>query len=339
MSTKVTKKIKFGFFECNFICNIDDLKSKIDKLSKSKKEKDIIRCKIYVMILEELKDPFLLIPKIIGYIENNKIDYSHIIKGKLVEIDKGTIIKNETTVFLQILHDRDDAILKKKLGEQREIIDLDDDEYISEFTSILYNQETNILMSQYNKYAVSIGQLGHFFSVCLADYFQYNLNDDEKFKSFPVRIELIPIIDKNRLDRIKNNKCVERMTIKGSLSSLKNIKGALNTNYPIFNISKSISSVNASEFNLTITANKTREGRKIEYESISQDFCSDLYDAYENVGNKDNIDVEMQFQNEDNIREILKWSTPIKEVYVSFSVDSRKEIPFEDIHNKMIQYI
>ena len=276
-----------------------------------------------------------MLVKILEAIKNGKISYLHNIKDKLIEVDRETFIYNDNKLFLQVLYDRDDAISKKKLGESRESIDLDEDEYISEFTSIMYNSHTNILMSQYNQHAVSIGQLGCFFSECLDEFFQYNLNPIEKMTTFPAKIKFDPIIEPSRLNNIKKNKCIEKMIIKGSLSGIENIKKETGLNLPILNIAKEISSVNAYEFSLTITANKTREGRKIEYDSIDQNFCSSLYDAYEKVGDKDNIDVEMQYQNEEGIREVLKWSLPIKIVSLPFSTDKIKEIPFKDICNKM----
>ncbi len=335
MAKQENKFIRFGFFKCCFICNTDDVSKKIKKFAKSNKPEDKKRAEALTKLLNELKTPSSLFVKILEAIKSGKISYLHNIKGKLIEVDRETFITNNNKLFLQVLYDRDDAISKKKPGESRESIDLDEDEYISEFTSIMYNSDSNILMSQYNKYAVSIGQLSCFFSECLDEFFQYNFKPIEKMTTFPAKIDFTPIIEPSRLKSIKKNKCIEKMTIKGSLSGIENIKKETDLNLPILNISKEISSVNAYEFNLTITANKTREGKKIEYDSIDQNFCSSLYDAYEKVGDKDNIDVEMQYQNENSIREVLKWSLPIKIIHLPFLTDKRKEIPFKEICDKM----
>ena len=335
MARSVNKKIRFGFFECAFICDTDELNKTIKKYNKSQKQEEKVKANTLSTLQKELKNPSLLFSNILDAIQNTSIDFSHDINGKLIEADLATFITNSEKTFLQVINNRDDAISKKRLGESRERIDLKDDEYISESTSIMYNRSNNTLLAQYNKYAVSIGQLGCFFSICLSDYFQHSLNKSEKIRVFPAKIEFKPVIAMDRLNEIKTTRCIEKMTIKGSLSGIENIRKESSVSLPIFNIANSISNLKGYEFSITLTANKTREGRKVEYDSIDQQFCSDLYDAYEKVGTKDNIDVEMQFQNENSIREVLKWSSPIKEVFITFSVSSREEIPIEDFFKKM----
>ena len=191
-------------------------------------------------------------------------------------------------------------------------------------------------MVQHNRYSVSIKQIGEFLSKCLKEKYQLELMKSQEIKQFPATIELQAIMDKNRLNDITNNKCLEKMTIKGNLSAVENIKNSTDINLPIFNINDSISNINGYEFTLTITANKTREKRKIEYDSIDQSACKDLYNAYANVDeNKDNIDVTIQYQNNSDIREVLTWSSPLKESFIEFSVDSRKEIDFRELCRKM----
>lgn len=128
------------------------------------------------------------------------------------------------------------------------------------------------------------------------------------------------------------------MVIKGDLSAVENIKKASSDkNSLILNVGNAILGVNGYEFALTITAKKTREKRRIEYDSIDQNFCQQLYNAYENVENdKDNISVSMQYQNKDNIRETLIWSSPLKESYIPFTINSRKEIEYSKLHDKML---
>ena len=69
----------------------------------------------------------------------------------MIEIDKSTFIISEEDehIFFQMVHDRDDALSKKRINKDRESIHLDD-EYISEFASIIYNKTTNCFMIQKN---------------------------------------------------------------------------------------------------------------------------------------------------------------------------------------------
>ena len=74
-----------------------------------------------------------------------------------------------------------------------------------------------------------------------------------------------------------------------------------------------------------------------QYDSIDQEFCQELFDAYMNVGQeKDNISVTMQYQNENDVRETLTWASPLKEVYIQFKMNVREEIEYNELYQKMI---
>ena len=56
MSKTVTKTIRFGFFKAEIHCDIDDLRKKIRKLSKSKKEDDKKKLKMFQALNDDLKN-------------------------------------------------------------------------------------------------------------------------------------------------------------------------------------------------------------------------------------------------------------------------------------------
>lgn len=340
MSKNVTKVLRFGFFKAYVHCDIDNLNTKINKLRKSKKKDDAVRLKMLQNLKEDIKNSSEVIWNLIQDVKFNKIASIHEIQKKLVEIDKSTFISNDENeyVFFQMVHDRDDALSKKKLNQERESIPLDDDEYIGEFSGIIYHKDIKCFMIQYNKYSVSINQIAEFLTKSLIEKYQHNMTEQQKYKQFPAYIELRAIMDEGRLEAINNNNGLEKMVIKGDLSAVENIKKASSDkNSLILNVGNAILGVNGYEFALTITAKKTREKRRIEYDSIDQNFCQQLYNAYENVENdKDNISVSMQYQNKDNIRETLIWSSPLKESYIPFTINSRKEIEYSKLHDKML---
>lgn len=342
MSKDVTKTLRFGFFKVYIHCDINDINIKINKLKKSNIQDDQAKLKMLQTLKEDLKNVSKVIWDLISEIRSNKISSIHTIQNKLIEVDKTTFMgydKNEEQhAFFQMVHDRDDALSKKKLNQERESIPLDDDEYISEFAGIIYHKETKCFMIQYNKYSVSINQIAEFLTRSLIEKYQNNMTERQKYKKFPAYIELRAIMDESRLNAVNNNNCLEKMIIKGDLSAVENIKKASNNkNTPILNVGNAILGMNGYEFTLTITAKKTREKRKVEYDSIDQDFCKQLYNAYENVGrDKDNISVTMQYQNEHDVRETLIWSSPLKESYIPFTINSRKEIEYSELYDKMI---
>ena len=127
MARSVNKKIRFGFFECAFICDTDELNKTIKKYNKSPKQEEKVKANTLSTLQKELKNPSLLFSNILDAIQNTSIDFSHDINGKLIEADLATFITNNEKTFLQVINDRDDAISKKRLGESRERIDLKDD--------------------------------------------------------------------------------------------------------------------------------------------------------------------------------------------------------------------
>lgn len=342
MSKDVKKTLRFGFFKVYIHCDIDDINKKITKLKKSNKQDDIVRLQMLRILKEDIKNISDVIWDLINEIKSDKISSIHEIQNKLIEVDKSTFMwcdqSEEEHVFFQMVHDRDDALSKKKLNQERESIPLDDDEYISEFSSIIYHKKTKCFMMQYNKYSVSINQIAEFLTRSLMEKYQNNMTEQQKYKRFPAYIELRAIMDSGRLEAVNNNNGLEKMIIKADLSAVENLrKASSNKNMPIFNVGNAISNVNGYEFTLTITAQKTREKRKVEYGSIDQNFCKQLYNAYNNVEKgKDNISVTMQYQSKDDMRETLIWSSPLKESYIPFIINSRKEIEYRELYDKMI---
>ena len=318
MSKTVTKTIRFGFFKAEIHCDIDDLRKKIRKLSKSKKEDDKKKLKMFQALNDDLKNVSDVIFDLISEIKSGEISSIHEVQKKLIEIDKSTFIESkpneELHMFFQMVHDRDDAISKKKLNQERESIPLDDDEYIGEFSGIIYQRRGNYFMIQYNRYSVSIDQIAVFLTRCLKEKYEKMVGFEQGLKQFPAYFELKAVIDNDRLKAVEKNNGLEKILIKGDLSAVENIrKYAARMNLPIFAVGDAIQKMNGYEFSFSITAKRTREGRKIEYDSIDQEFCQELFDAYMNVGQeKDNISVTMQYQNENDVRETLTWASPLK---------------------------
>ena len=342
MSRTITKTIRFGFFKAEIHCDIDNLRKKIRKLSKSQKECDKKKNKMFQALNNDLKNVSDVIFDLISEIKSGTISSIHEVQKKLTEIDKSTFIESkpneELHMFFQMVHDRDDAISKKKLNQERESIPLDDDEYIGEFSGIIYRRKGNYFMIQYNRYSVSIDQISEFLTRCLKEKYEKKFDLEHESRQFPAYFELKAVLDEDRLKAVKKNNGLEKLLIKGDLSDIENIrKNTTQVNLPIFSVGDAIQSMNGYEFSFSITAKKTRESRKIEYDSIDQEFCQNLFDAYMNVGQeKDNISVTMQYQNENDVRETLTWSSPLKEVYIQFRMNLREEIEYNELYQKMI---
>lgn len=337
MKNVVSKTFHFGFFRVFLIYNPEDIQSKIKKLNKLGKSDDKNRAKVLENLLSDAQNTTEFIWQLLEDINNQNIESAHEISGKMIEIDRSTFIIDEHNehLFFQMVHDRDDALSKKKINEERENIHLDDDEYISEFASIIYNKETNCAMIQKNRYSVSINQVAQFIDECIREKYQNKMK--AKFGSFPLKVELRPIMDMEQLAAIKKNKGVEKLEIKGSMSSLENLNKT-GLNLPLLNVGKALKNMNGYSFSITITANHERINGKVEYESIDQEECENLYSAYSSVPNeKDNISVKMQYKNEDEMRDTLTWATPLRRADITFNHNPRVEIKYTEVYKKMIE--
>jgi hypothetical protein len=343
MTEYKTKNFYFGFFRAIVCCDIVQLSKRTDKLKKHfEKNKDEIA--MLTHLSNDLKSIPSVVEGVLQAIKSGSISSTYFIQNKLVELDKSTFIWGEPVdesvhIFFQMAHDRDDAVSKKKVDKDRVDIPLDDDEYISEFASIIYLKKANCFMIQRNRYSVSTKQIAEFLSKCMENkYRTYAPNLSMRYR-FPAKVRLDPIMDNERLNDIKDNKCIEEITIKGDMSSIENLRKASNgLNLPVFDVAQKISGIKGWKFSLTISGQPTREKRKIEYATIDQNFCGDLYDVYASVDGqeKDKISVSMQYQNREDMREILIWASPHMEAIIPFQVNPREHIEVKEIYRKMI---
>jgi len=337
MKNTIPKTLHFGFFRAFLLLNRDDIEHKIKKLKKSLKPDDARRAQVFEQLLKDSKNTPEFIWKILNDIDSNKLESAREISNKMIEIDKSTFIISEEDehIFFQMVHDRDDALSKKRINKERESIHLDDDEYISEFASIIYNKTTNCFMIQKNRFSVSPVQIGYFLNECI--YEKYFVKMNVKYGHRPLKVDLRPIMDMGQLDAIKNNKGIDRIEIKGSMSSLENLNKT-NYNLPVLNVGKTLKNMKGYSFAITITANHERINKKVEYDSIDKEECEKLYSAYSEVPEgKDNISVKMHYTNEAEIKDTLTWATPLKLAEITFNHNPRSEIKVIEIYKKMIE--
>lgn len=101
---------------------------------------------------------------------------------------------------------------KKRLGRIREEIMLDDDEYIGEFVSIIYDPSLGTLMVQSNHYGLSVKQLEFTLTELRFRYRDHQGDTEDE----PLLVKLRPIIDLSTLDRALESQYYRKIRIRAS---------------------------------------------------------------------------------------------------------------------------
>lgn len=101
---------------------------------------------------------------------------------------------------------------KKKFGEIKEDILLDQDEYIGEFNSIIYDNSVGALIMQSNFYGLTTKQAELVLTELRFRYLDaIGQNEDN-----PLIVKLAPLIDRSKIDRIMQADYYKKIRIKGS---------------------------------------------------------------------------------------------------------------------------
>ncbi|PFM82692.1 hypothetical protein COJ46_02460 [Bacillus sp. AFS077874] len=101
---------------------------------------------------------------------------------------------------------------KKRFGEIKENILLEQDEFIGEFVSILYDNTYNTVVMQSNLYGLSVKQAEHVLTQLRFRYLDAVGQTDE----IPLMVKFAPILDNSRIERLINADYYKKIRIKGS---------------------------------------------------------------------------------------------------------------------------
>ncbi|URM31595.1 hypothetical protein LLY41_14330 [Cytobacillus firmus] len=101
---------------------------------------------------------------------------------------------------------------KKRFGEIKEEILLEQDEFIGEFVSVIYDNVYNSVALQSNLYGLSVRQTEN---VLTQLRFRY-LDDTGRADEIPLVVRLAPIIDRSKIQRVIRADYYKKVRIKGS---------------------------------------------------------------------------------------------------------------------------
>ena len=220
---KVEKRPRFGYFHVKFWVDEKVLDKSMKKYKDSIEPINVEICSALTKLKEDVSSEKDLFKLVLLELKNKNITGFQEVGGKKIDVDISTFRPNagdENHIYFQIANNRNDTIYKKKIGSEREMVNLEDDEYIGEYCNVFYHFEKRILLFQRNKYSVSVSQFTNFFRLCISNYYQQNIPKEQRI-FLPIILELVPDLDEKMLDKIKRgNIGFEKIKICGDIAKI-----------------------------------------------------------------------------------------------------------------------
>lgn len=237
------------------------------------------------------------------------------IKGKDLELDLNSLENSDEFSFFQIAYYRKNLLPSKKtVGEERQDVDLSLEEYITEFSSVLYHYQTKVLMFHTNAHAINKSQLEGYLLKLLLDL--NNLVDS----NLPgVSVQLVPVIDQEKVsNQFGENTIIDSFNLKGSSNY---IKGIAKNEDAYAEIIKGVEAMQGIEFEVIVKATYTKKDKR----QLAKTPIQNLYNAIKKMPIKDsNLQVKTRYrENENSPAEEIDWLIPIMHCFASFETNER----------------
>lgn len=273
------------------------------------------------------------------YMTNNNLKTHLEIKDEIIEIEPNSLYLEDHLYFFLISNLRSDTLpTKKKLGKEGIEIKLDSDEYIGEFTGVLYDSINGVFSIQINKYGVHpskiINYLYKLFFSSLKSINE-NLSEDDIIKKEAIENTAIKmIVDSDELKKIKDSKEIRQIRLKSSTTALEAItdKEVKPKNWnQIREIVTDFGNVN---FEISITANYEKQ------DSLDKEKSKNFIDSFLKFLYKDkeesNLIVKRKENDESNV-ETIDFLLPKLKRFINFSIEPKKSIGRTLLRSKMTE--
>lgn len=185
----VKKKIKFNYFEPNLVDGNGKVVGRWDPES-------------LLNFLASDKNGMINKSVDLGDYEKSDFEVDTISYSKVDHIYSFQLSKNRSINIPAI----------KKLGEQRKNISLNDDQYIGEFNTVIYDQSNGCIITQSNFFGLTTRQVENVLNVLRINYLLFL---EEDIKDITV-ISLDPLIDNQAIEKVENSDYIRTIEIKGA---------------------------------------------------------------------------------------------------------------------------
>ncbi|KUF27512.1 hypothetical protein AMR94_23185 [Bacillus sp. G3(2015)] len=259
---------------------------------------------------------------------DNEIDCAVNVREYIAEFDRHTIIHDERARIysFQIGKLRENNIPpKKRIGIPKEDLFLQDDEYIGEFVTIVFDERYCTVALQSNNYSLNVNQVEIFLTEIRRRYKQLIDEEDE----VTLRVELQPIVDATKVESIGNADIFRKISIRGS----NTMADALAQQGTLREVSEIIGRAHGINFDLTISL-----GQAPKTESLDTDIIQEIIQGFNQLGDGDRPKIEITAREDDEAPiEVVNLLTPRLTNIIKLNVENRRGIGHEYIHAEFME--
>ncbi|CEI81289.1 hypothetical protein BN997_01107 [Oceanobacillus oncorhynchi] len=263
------------------------------------------------------------------FMVNTEHNTSVEIGDEFAEIEPGSYHYHERDdyYYFQISKLRDNNIpAKKRVNEIKEDILLNQDEFIGEFVSLLFDNAYGAIAMQSNLYGVSSKQA----EIVLTNLRQIYMYENDITEEIPLVVQLSPIIDRGQINKVFNSDYYKKVRIKGSDVMLDANIGENNL------LSEATSLVNRTagiNFDITVSL-----GRSEKTASLNEDVIRELIEVYQGLEDEVKPKVELTaLENEEAQIETVNLLEPRMTDRFTINIAPRTTVGHEYLINTFIE--
>ncbi|MFC7859031.1 DUF6731 family protein, partial [Bacillus velezensis] len=244
-----------------------------------------------------------------------------------IEKDTYTFDERRNIYSFQLSKLRENNIpSKKRFGEIKENILLEQDEYIGEFISFIYDNELNAAIVQSNLYGLTIAQTENVLTQLRFRYLDTLGNTEDT----PLIVKLVPVIDGSKVRRLMEADFYKKIRIKCADVMLD---AGLNENSLLSETRRLLGESAGVTAELTISL-----GRSEKTASLDEDVIRRTLRAFEQTGERNRPTIELTaLQNEEAEVETVNLVEPRLSDRISIEVRPRQTVAHEYLYQSFIE--
>lgn len=244
------------------------------------------------------------------------------------ELDRTTFINavNPEVHSFQITKLRDRGLPSiKVIGIPRKELDLEENQYIGEFISIVFDPLYCSVGIQSNIYSLNINQVEVFLTEIRRRHKQQIGNPDP----VPLKVVLRPLIDFNKVGDIRNADIFRKITIKGSAAAAE----ALADNQTAHALSEMVGEIQGLNFELSFSL-----GRAPKDQSLNQRVIRNIIDTFNQIDEGDRPKIEISGKSdEESPLEVINLLSPRLTNRVKINDENIQAIGHELMHDSFME--
>lgn len=353
MAKEIRKNIRFNYFEIKLVADkeilkvvnrkldkISDIQNKKKKKNYTKKEQQLIDKKKELLQVKNKLDNYDAVDWNMAslldyYIKKTNIRTDIDLGDYFVEIEQGTLKKHdEITYSFQLTKLRETNLpAKKGRGKKKEDILLNDDEYIGEFVSLIYDPNNHVIMLQSNHYGVSTSKVEQYLTELRRKWIVETLKEDLVKE---LSCELRVIIDTSKAKSVLDAEIFKKIRVRGAdfmLDSFLVKEDSLAT------ARRKIGKGTGLNFDITVSVSSDDKTDTIDIDEVSEivNKYSELIDTIEDDDSKPLLEVTKRDDEESNL-EIINLLNPKLTDLITFKMQVRESVKHEDLFERMKGY-